>query len=541
VVETQLQDGYTSALSEGCYTSPLLLLGVCLHPRKSADPAEKQPRNSNVTVLNVVSESALKGWMLRGWNGARGQRETVVSPQGKTTTYRYNAVGNRDSVISPNSVTSGYQYDELNRLTRVRHYKAGSVLAHYAYALNAAGIRTQVTDKDSSKVIYGYDSLYRLKSERRTGNHTDTMTYTYDQVGNRLTKLRRGVTTTYAYNNRDQMLSEWDGTDSTRYSYDSAGRTLTKVEVGGTTHYRWRDEDRLDSLYGPGVSVKYQYDADGKRVKDSTGSTVRQYLIDPLLPYGQVIAETDGSNSLVAEYTYGADRVSLRRSGAAHYYLADGQGSTRLLTDSTGTATDSTVYTAFGETLFSSGSTPNDFRYIGEQLDGNSGFYYNRARWLDTKVGRFLGVDPFEGYPQSPLSLHRYLYANSSPPSYSDPSGKISLLDVAITIAFVSFSVQVGLHNAGVFFQRPPDDDGYITLPEANWQWKYGGGKPLHARLDKLHLGLIKTSDFNKETGKYLANFLNPFDGFNFNEGAVFGRIWLRLLEGTDVVADPCV
>jgi RHS repeat-associated protein len=210
---------------------------------------------------------------------------------------------------------------------------------------------------------------------------------------------------------------------------------LTKVEVGGTTHYRWRDEDRLDSLYGPGVSVKYQYDADGRRVKDSTGSTVRQYLIDPLLPYGQVIAETDGSNSLVSEYVYGQDRVSLRRSGAAHYYLADGQGSTRLLIDSTGTATDSTVYTAFGETLFSSGSTPNGFLYTGEQADANAGFYYLRARWMDPTVGRFASVDAYNGDPCAPISLHRYLYGNQSPISTSDPSGNISLTD--ITIAFV--------------------------------------------------------------------------------------------------------
>lgn len=352
---------------------------------------------------------------------------SVVSPQNKTTTYHYDAVGNRDSVISPNGTTSGYQYDNLNRLTRVRHYKAGTILAHYAYTLNAAGIRTQVTETDSSKAFFAYDSLYRLKSERRTGNHTDTMTYTYDPVGNRLTKVRRGVTTNYAYNNRDQLLSEWDGTDSTRYSYDSAGRTLTKMEVGGTTHYRWRDEDRLDSLYGPGVSVKYQYDANGQRVKDSTGSTVRQYLIDPLLPYGQAIAETNVSNSLVAEYVYGTDRVSQRRGTTSRYFLADGQKSMRLLTDSTGTATDSTVYTAFGETLFSSGSTPNDFKYVGEQLDGNSGFYYNRARWLDTRVGRFASVDPFIGDLQAPISLHRYLYANVSPVNFSDPSGQTPL------------------------------------------------------------------------------------------------------------------
>jgi RHS repeat-associated protein len=378
---------------------------------------------------------------------ALNRMASVVSPQSKTTTYHYDAVGNRDSVISPNGTTSGYQYDNLNRLTRLRHYKAGTILAHYAYTLNAAGIRTQVTEKDSSKAFYGYDSLYRLKTERRTGNHTDTMMYTYDPVGNRLTKAHRGVTTTYSYNNRDELLSEWDGTDSIRYSYDSAGRMLTKTEMGGTTHYRWRDEDRLDSLYGPGVSVKYQYDAEGRRVKDSTGSTVRQHLIDPLLPYGQVIAETDGSNSLVSEYIYGTDRVSSRRSGAVRYYLADGQGSTRLLTDSTGTATDSTVYTAFGENLFSSGSMPNDFKYVGEQLDPNSGFYYNRARWYDSRVGRFASVDPFRGRVGVPMSQHRYLYAEQSPINKSDPTGRIVDYNLNSTSAAAAIN---GILEAGV-------------------------------------------------------------------------------------------
>ncbi len=353
---------------------------------------------------------------------------TVVSPQSKTTTYHYDAVGNRDGVTFPNSTSTEYKYDNLNRLIRVRSYGSGnSILAHYAYTLNAAGIRTQVTEKDSSKVFYGYDSLYRLKSERRTGSHTDTMTYTYDPVGNRLTKGHRGVTTTYAYNNRDQLLSEWDGTDSTRYGYDPAGRILTN-------HYSWVDEDRLDSLHTPSASVKYAYDADGRRVKENTGGTVRQYLIDPLLPYGQVIAQTDGSNGLVVEHVYGLERVSQRRNGTSKYFLADGQGSVRMLADSIGAITDSMYYTSFGENLFSSGSTVNDFRYVGEQLDGNSGFYYNRARWMDPGTGRFVGVDPYGGDPQAPVSLHRYLYANANPVNFSDPSGRISIGELVVAI-----------------------------------------------------------------------------------------------------------
>jgi RHS repeat-associated protein len=352
---------------------------------------------------------------------------TVVSPQSKTTRYFYDAVGNRDSVSNPNSTYTKYQYDNLNRLTLLKNQGPGGVISSYAYFLNAAGIRIRVTENDSSRVNYTYDSLYRLKSEKRSGTHPDTISYTYDAVGNRLTQVRAGVTTTYLYNNRDQLLSEWNGSDSTLYTYDLAGRMLTKVDALGATSYRWLDEDRLDSLTTPGPDVKYVYDAEGRRVKETVGATVKQYLIDPLLPYGQVILETDGVGDLNSEYVYGLERISQRRSGTSRYFLADGQGSIRHLADSVGAVTDTHFYTAFGEDLYSSGSTLHDFKYVGEQLDPNSGFYYNRARWMDPSTGRLIGVDPEKGDPQAPVSLHRYIYANASPIGFSDPSGRFSI------------------------------------------------------------------------------------------------------------------
>lgn len=369
---------------------------------------------------------------------ALNRMATVVSPQSKTTRYFYDAVGNRDSVAYPNATYTKYRYDNLNRLSYLKNQGPGGVISGYAYTLNAAGIRTGVTENDSSRVTYTYDSLYRLKSERRSGMHPDTISYTYDAVGNRLTHLRAGITTTYAYNNRDQLLSEWNGLDSTRYTYDAAGRTLTKVDVSGTTSYRWADEDRLDSLTTPGPDVKYAYDAEGRRVRETVGATVKEYLIDPLLPYGQVILETDGVGDLNAEYVYGLERVSQRRSGTSRYFLADGQGSIRHLTDSIGATTDTHFYTAFGEDLASTGSTPHEFRYVGEQLDLNSGFYYNRARWMDPSVGRLIGVDPFEGDPAAPTTLHRYLYANASPVSFTDPSGEISILELSLALTLTS-------------------------------------------------------------------------------------------------------
>jgi RHS repeat-associated protein len=100
------------------------------------------------------------------------------------------------------------------------------------------------------------------------------------------------------------------------------------------------------------------------------------------------------------------------------------------LTDTAGTITDTYFYNAFGEELAKTGTTENEFRYVGEQWDPNAGFYYLRARWYDQSTGRFASVDPYAGDPQAPVSLHRYLYANVSPVSFRDPSGYTTLVEL---------------------------------------------------------------------------------------------------------------
>ncbi len=375
--------------------------------------------------------------------------DTVLSPQNQATAYHYNTVGNRDSVLNANGTSTGY--DALNRLTELRNRAPnGSLLGRYQYSLNGIGIRTQVTELDGSRVVYGYDNLYRLLSETRYGTHAYANSFTYDDVGNRLTQVKDGVTTTYDYNNRDQLLTESGSSGNISYTYDPAGRMKTKTNASGTTTYAWVDEDRMASVSGPGVSVQYVYDADGRRAKETAGATVKQYLIDRQLPYGQVVLETDGAGNLNAQYVYGLERISQLRTGGARWYLTDGQGSVRALTDAAGSVTDAYDYTAFGEALASTGSSVNDFKYVGEQLDPNSGFYYNRARWMDPKVGRFASVDPFNGVLLDPMSLHRYLYANASPVSFKDPTGKaaFTLNEVMATFTIASVLTAITIvHN----------------------------------------------------------------------------------------------
>jgi RHS repeat-associated protein len=68
------------------------------------------------------------------------------------------------------------------------------------------------------------------------------------------------------------------------------------------------------------------------------------------------------------------------------------------------------------------------YLFAGEQYDAALGLYYNRARYLNTSTGRFWSMDAFEGDPESPISLHKYLYANSDPVDNSDPGGRESLV-----------------------------------------------------------------------------------------------------------------
>ena len=116
---------------------------------------------------------------------------------------------------------------------------------------------------------------------------------------------------------------------------------------------------------------------------------------------------------------------------------------------SAGNVTDRYSYFAFGEELSASGSTVNEFRNVGEQFDPNAGFYYNRARWYSPSVGRFTSVDPFAGDKLSPVTLHRYLYGNASPITYSDPGGEITILDV-----FFAGALYTALTSTYFYFGR---------------------------------------------------------------------------------------
>jgi RHS repeat-associated protein len=214
----------------------------------------------------------------------------------------------------------------------------------------------------------------------------------------------------------------------------------------------------------------------------------------------------------------------------------------RQLADSNGFVSDTYAYTAFGEPLASTGSIANEFRYVGEQADPNSGFYYLRARWMDPATGRFLGVDPVAGKKTSPLTLHRYLYAGGSPVSFEDPSGRFFTLSGVLTGIAVYGITQAIHYTISHFYYlggKRPDDDGRITFIEAGLWWKHGDGKPLSVPLSSVDLTGITREDFwrNGEFSRDRKfNLLSPSHYSSFDDGMVYGTLNLSLGAGTSVV-----
>ena len=136
-----------------------------------------------------------------------------------------------------------------------------------------------------------------------------------------------------------------------------------------------------------------------------------------------VVAETDRNGEETVYYTRGDELLSMERDGEAWYYLYDGHGSVRILTNEAGRITDRYRYDAYGNLLEKEGDSKNEFLYTGEQYNSNTGLYYLRARYMNPSTGTFISMDSYEGSIYDPVSLHKYLYANANPVMYTDPSG----------------------------------------------------------------------------------------------------------------------
>ena len=187
-----------------------------------------------------------------------------------------------------------------------------------------------------------------------------------------------------------------------------------------------------------GTKVAHAYDAFGNRVQTgvtpSSGgaASITNMLVDTGAGPSQVVAETDAANTLIALYVRAGDELlAVMRPGGAgmwttHYVHADGLGSVRVITDETGMVLDTRGYEAFGTKNVEAGNESLPYGFAAEALDATSHLAYHRARWMDSRVGRFAGMDKFGGVMEATQTLQKYAYVTNDPIDLTDPSGLLS-------------------------------------------------------------------------------------------------------------------
>jgi RHS repeat-associated protein len=329
---------------------------------------------------------------------------------------------NADSLIQEisyqNDVTTTYVYDLRGRPEQMTTSKDSNDLMNLTYNYDAAGNILHMKSEDSSSIKeewnYTYDPLDRLLTAAGgPPGETYSFDYQYDSTGNR-TQLD---STTYTYNEMNELLSLSDPSGNSTFTYDIHGNLVTKDDGQNLWEYFYDQENRLLSTEKDRqVTEEYFYDGDGKRIKKTDADSERVYIYGGL----NVLYEVNTTTQMEAVYIYGpTGQLAKKMNDITEYYHTDHLGSTRLVTSENGVTTEDIMYKPFGEQL---NETEERYTYNGKELD-ETGLYYYGARYYDPVIGRFISGDPLTGERESPQTLNRYAYCLNNPLKYVDPAG----------------------------------------------------------------------------------------------------------------------
>jgi RHS repeat-associated protein len=293
--------------------------------------------------------------------------------------------------------------------------------------------------------IYGYDALNRLTHAEGPWGDMD---YTYDHVGNRLTKTEDSVTDTYAYIIGTNILDTVTNAETTTYTHDANGNITgidNKVLIYNQNNkvLIYNQNNRLIRVEENSVVLgEYTYNGLGQRIIKEAGGVamIFHYDFD-----GNIIGESDLSGNFDKEYLYrGSSRLALvdASTGELYYYGNDRLGTPQILTDSTNTVVWEAEYKPFGEADVNPNSTVvNNFRFPGQYFDQETGFHYNYHRYYDPRTGRYLRPDPIGQFG----GVNLFIYSHNNPCNNTDPEGLWVIIPFLVNVAQKSMAYIIPL------------------------------------------------------------------------------------------------
>jgi RHS repeat-associated protein len=312
---------------------------------------------------------------------------------------------------------------------------------------DVASITNNITSSRSQN--FCYDSFNRLAKAQTTSTDSTSSTncwsesYSIDPWGNLTNIAQPSGSSPYVgcMQESGSSIAVNSSNQDTGSCYDAAGNKLGAAASSPPycsplpTTYAYNAENQLTSTAG----VSYTYDGNGKRAGKSSG-TLYWYGTNP-----DPLLETDGSGNLINEYIFLNGKRIARRdsSGNVDYYFADHLGTTRVVTNASGTIQDDSDYYPYGSQRVISSASGNTYKFSSKERDSESGLDDFGARYYSSQYGRFMTsdefkggiVDPFTGQDietnsalpyadiTDPQTLNKYAYVRNNPLRYVDPDG----------------------------------------------------------------------------------------------------------------------
>lgn len=348
--------------------------------------------------------------------------------------------------------------------------------------------------------MYTYDALGRVIA----ANYPEgkSYSYTYNAVGNRLTNNENGIAGTQTYNNDNQMTAKGSRT----FTYDNQGNQITDGSKALT--FDFDNKLKTWNSPSPSMALAYTYDGAGNRIGKAGGGATRQYANSTANGLSRVLVDKNTTNSTQTYYLYGDSLLS--QGGAAtssrQYYLTDGMGNVRYVTDSAGSSLQAYTYDPYGNETTT--SALSNYGFQGYEKDRENNLTYLHARYYDPTTGRFISKDPVEGILNVPQSQNGYGYTHGDPVNQSDPSGEVveTIWDIANVIYDISQCewVDLGADTAAMFIPFvPAGSTKVVKAINAASDLPIGKLSPLSgAEIQKLQKAGIDPHDTAIKPGK---------------------------------------
>ncbi len=352
--------------------------------RLSAQLAQLDATRLNTGNMQQPAPWQTLGTPLAGFLG----NDYVVERQ-----YQYDQAGNLTSLYDQRFGSTQYQYDPLGRILAAKQNNLSELFrfdpAHNLLdpMTNAGGRieNNQLTVFEDKR--YAYDAHGNL-IDKKIGRHTHiklAWNAEHQLIGAQVTR------------NAHDDQPTWQATE---YDYDPFGRRIVKRDAFGETRFAW----------------------DGNRLLTearANHSRIFVYGTDSFVPVAQIESHNQVSQS--AKTAIGAKIL---------YFHTDHLGTPRELSDSAGQVQWAASYKAWGnvlqiETIQSAlqiETSPlaqlQSLRFQGQYFDVETGLHYNRFRYFDPDIGRFVSLDPIGLIGGNNL----YQYA-PNPVTWIDPLG----------------------------------------------------------------------------------------------------------------------